>query len=90
MLFMVIENFKNSDPRPVGERFQEHGRMLPDGVTYQASWVDPVAVRCFQVMEAPSRESLGPWIAAWRDLVDFEVIPIQTSADFWSRLPSRA
>ena len=83
MLFLVIEHFKNGDPAPVGERFQKHGRMMPEGVTYQASWVDAQNARCFQVMEAPDRESLNAWIAAWQDLVDFEVIPVQRSADFW-------
>jgi hypothetical protein len=86
MLFMVIERFKNSDPRPVGERFQSRGRMLPEGVTYHASWLEPSGARCFQVMEGPSAESLQPWIRAWSDLADFEVIPVLTSADFWSKL----
>ena len=30
MLFMVIEHFKNGDPKPVGERFRQRGRMMPD------------------------------------------------------------
>jgi hypothetical protein len=52
MLFMVIEHFKNADPKPIGERFNHIGRMLPDGLTYHASWVDVTGTRCFQVMEA--------------------------------------
>ena len=39
MLFMVIERFK--DARAIGERFERMGRMLPDGVVYHASWVEP-------------------------------------------------
>jgi hypothetical protein len=54
MLFMVIESFKRGDPGPVGERFKVCGRMLPDGVTYQASWIDETGSRCFQIMEAPA------------------------------------
>ena len=84
MLFMVIERFKNGDPAPVGERFQKRGRMLPEGVTYHASWVDRASSRCFQVMEAPGPESLQPWIGEWDDLVDFEVIPVVTSNEFWA------
>jgi len=53
MLFMVIERFKQGDAKPIGERFREKGRMLPEGVIYHASWVDSTATRCFQVMEAP-------------------------------------
>jgi hypothetical protein len=82
MLFMVIENF-DGNIQAVAERFQEKGRMLPDGVTYHASWVESNGARCFQVMEAPTRELLDAWIDRWRDLVDFEVIPVLTSADFW-------
>jgi hypothetical protein len=84
MLFMVIETFK-SNSKTVGERFANNGRMLPDGVTYHASWVDSTGSRCFQIMEAANRESLEPWIARWNDLVDFEVIPVLTSADFWPK-----
>src|SRR5215472_4179567 len=82
MLFMVIEHFKNADPKPIGERFQRLGRMLLEGVIYHTSWVDAESARCCQIMEAPDRESLNPWIAAWEDLVDFEVVPVQPSADF--------
>jgi hypothetical protein len=84
MLFMVIENFRNGDPKAVGDRFKRTGRMLPAGVLYYTSWIDPENARCFQVMEAPDRESLEPWIAAWNDLVDFEVVPVQTSAEYWA------
>jgi len=83
MLFMIIERFKQGDPRPIEERFARRGRMLPDGVTYHASWVDATGTRCFQVMEARQAESLAPWMERWRDLIDFEVVPVLTSADFW-------
>ena len=82
MLFMIIEQFK--DVAAIGDRFRAKGRMLPESVTYQASWVDPVALRCFQLMEAPDEESLRPWLAAWSDLTDFEVVPVVTSGQFWA------
>jgi hypothetical protein len=83
MLYMVIEQFKHGDPKPVGERFRLQGRMMPEGVIYQASWIDAPKSRCFQIMEAPDRESLNTWIAAWDDdLVEFEIVPVQASADF--------
>jgi hypothetical protein len=72
----------------MGERFQRSGRMLPDCVVYHASWVDVAGARCFQVMEAPDAEFLKPWIASWKDLVDFEVTPVVTSADYWAK-PAR-
>ena len=85
MLFMVIERFKNGDASPIGERFHQTGRMLPEGVAYHASWVDSTGSVCFQVMEAPQGEALDPWIERWSDLVDFEVVPVQTSAEFWGK-----
>jgi hypothetical protein len=88
MLFMVIERFKNGDYRSVGERFRRKGRMLPEDVFFHASWVDSDGARCFQIMEAPEAESLSAWVAHWSDLVDIEIVPVLTSADFWSKVPS--
>jgi hypothetical protein len=88
MLFMVIESFKDGKLRAIKERFQRHGRMLPEDVRYVNSWVEATGSRCFQVMEAPSQGSLQPWIERWSDLVDLEVIPILTSAGFWQTIES--
>ncbi len=85
ILFLVIENFKQGDPRPVGERFKQRGRMLPKGVTYHASWVDSTGSRCFQIMEAPRPECLHDWTIRWGELIDFEIVPVQPSAEFWAR-----
>lgn len=85
MLFMVIERFKHGDAAPVGERFRRSGRMLPEGVAYHASWVDSTGARCFQVMEAPQRETLDAWVQRWSDLIDFEIVPVQTSGEFWDK-----
>ena len=85
MLFMVIESFRDGDASAVGERFKLQGRMLPDGVTYHASWVDAKGMRCYQVMEALDPALLKTWTTRWDDLVDFEVIPVQSSAEFWAK-----
>ena len=85
MLFMVIERFKDGDARPVGERFRKEGRMLPDGVTYIASWMESSGARCFQLMEAEQQEMLNAWTSRWDDLVDFEIVPVLTSAEFWAK-----
>jgi hypothetical protein len=84
MLFMVIESFRHGDSRPVGERFLRRGRMMPEGIQYHASWVDLEGRRCFQMMEAADERLLRDWIANWSDLVEFEVVPVMTSAQFWS------
>jgi uncharacterized protein DUF3303 len=91
MLFMVIERFKQADPTPIGQRFRQEGRMLPESLTYHASWVDSAGARCFQVMGAPNPEVLDAWTRQWIDLVDFEIIPVVTSAEFWaSQHPKQA
>lgn len=90
MLYMVIERFKNGDWRAVGERFRARGRMMPEnaGVEYVASWMSADGVSCYQIMKAPSRAALEPWIANWSDLVSFEVVEVRVSAEFWAD-PSR-
>jgi hypothetical protein len=89
MLCMVIERFKPGSVRLVGERFQQRGRMLPEGVTYHASWVEAAGTRCFQVMETPHPELLKAWTSRWDDLMDFEIVPVLTSADFWAGMQVR-
>ena len=39
MLFLVIEHFKNQDAAAVYKRFQDEGRMMPEGLRYVDSWV---------------------------------------------------
>lgn len=84
MLFMIIERFKGADDSAVGQRFKEKGRMLPEGVEYVASWLEPRTGKCYQLMQAPSRGDLDVWIARWSDVVDFEVDEVLTSADYWA------
>jgi hypothetical protein len=92
MLFMVIEHFRNSDAKPIGERFKLSGRMMPEGLRYQASWVESPGSRCFQIMETDRPELLKTWMSHWDDLIDFEIAPVETSAEFWARRnePGRA
>ena len=55
--------------------------MAPDGIQYVASWVTEDLRRCFQIMECDDPSLLTQWMARWEDLVDFEVIPVVTSAE---------
>ena len=81
MLFMVIERFKNRDAEPIYRRFREHGRMMPEGLKYVASWIEGNFDRCFQVMECEDPKLFEPWIAEWRDLMDFEIVPVSSSQE---------
>jgi hypothetical protein len=81
MMFMVIENFQSGNAPEVYRRFRDRGRMAPDGVRYVSSWVDLGFRRCFQVMEADSEALLREWTTKWEDLIDFEIVPVRTSAE---------
>lgn len=80
MLFMIVEHFRDGDARPVYRRFRDRGRLAPEGLRYLASWVTEDFRRCYQVMECDDPALLQHWMAEWRDLVEFEVHPVRTSA----------
>ena len=83
--YMVIERFKNGDPGPVYQRFRECGRMAPAGVEYVTSWVTEDLTTCYQVMQTADRALLDQWMENWRDLVDFEALPVISSVEAASR-----
>ena len=79
MLFMVIERFKDRDPSPIYTRLREQGRSMPEGLRYLDSWIEANFDRCFQLMECDDPLLLQRWILQWRDLVDFEIVPVSPS-----------
>jgi hypothetical protein len=85
---MIVEHFKNHDPVPVYRRFQDHGRLAPEGLRYVSSWVDENLERCFQLMEAEDRRCLDEWITNWDDIVEFEVYPVISSTEAAERVSS--
>ena len=87
--YMVIERFRNGDAAPVYRRFRDQGRLAPEGLVYVGSWVDEPMATCYQVMETDDRALLDAWIANWSDLVDFEVVPVMTSAEAADRIAPR-
>ena len=89
MIFMVVERFKNRDPIPVYRRFRDRGRIAPEGLRYINSWVDESLACCFQLMECEDRALLEEWMNQWRDLTDFEVYPVLTSEEAYSRVSSK-
>ncbi len=89
MLYMIIESFKNGDPAPVYRRFRERGRLAPEALKYVSSWVTSDMTKCYQLMECDDHLLLEEWIARWNDLVDFEVVPVITSAQAAERIAPR-
>lgn len=81
MLFMVIERFAPGAAADIYRRFRDRGRMAPEGLRYVSSWVDFEYSRCWQVMEADDESLVHAWTEHWKDLVDFEIVPVRTSSE---------
>jgi hypothetical protein len=80
MLYMVIERFKHGAPE-VYRRFRERGRMMPAGLEYVSSWISDDLTICWQLMETNDPALFAQWTRNWDDLMDFEIIPVRTSAE---------
>lgn len=82
MLFMIIERFKDHDMLPIYKRVRDEGRVIPDGLTYIDSWIEPNFSRCFQLMACDDLRLLQEWILRWRGYgVTFEIVPVVSSKD---------
>ena len=90
MLYMVIEHFHEGAVPEVYKRFREQGRMMPDGLKYVASWIESNFERCFQVMEWDDRAAFDEWASNWSDLMEFEVVPVLTSAEVQATMRDEA
>lgn len=86
MLYMIVERFRPGQAPAVYRRARDRGRMIPPGLAYVSSWVEPDFSRCFQLMECDDPALIDRWIAEWADLVDFEVVPVITSAEAAERI----
>jgi hypothetical protein len=79
MLFMVVEHFK--DAPAIYRRLREKGRMMPEGLEYVSSWIDVDLKICWQLMQTEDESLFQRWIDNWKDLMDFEIVPVRTSAE---------
>jgi hypothetical protein len=81
MLYMVIERFKKGAAPEIYRRFREKGRMMPNGLEYVSSWIDLDLKICFQLMQTEDFALFDPWMENWKDLMEFEIVPVRTSAE---------
>lgn len=82
MLFMVVERFKDNDAVAVYRRFRDRGRLLPEGLEYVGSWIEPSFARCFQLMACDDARTLQEWVLQWRGTgVTFEIVPVVPSKE---------
>ena len=90
MLYMVVETFRDGDPIPLYRRFRDHGRLLPEGLHYVASWVTQDFTRCFQVMECDDPSLFAQWTARWSDLAEFDIVPVFASDEARATIAPRS
>lgn len=76
---MVIEEFK--DVRAIYRRLDEKGRMMPEGLEYVSSWIDVDLKTCWQLMRTDEESLFQAWMENWKDLIDFQIVPVRTSAE---------
>jgi hypothetical protein len=82
MLFMIIERFRDNDMIPIYKQVRDGGRMLPAGLKYIDSWVEPNFSRCFQLMECDDLRLFQEWTLQWRGFgATFEIVPVVRSQD---------
>lgn len=81
MLYMVIERFKEGAVPEIYRRLGEKGRLMPDGLEYVSSWIDHDLKTCWQVMRTEDPALFDRWLDNWKDLFDYEVVPLRTSAE---------
>jgi hypothetical protein len=84
MLYMVVERFK--DAPAIYQRLREKGRMMPDGLDYVSSWIDVDMKTCWQLMRTEDESLLQAWTDNWKDLMDFEIVPVRTSTEVRERM----
>lgn len=89
MLYMIVERFKTPGGIDVYRRAKERGRMMPSGLEYVSSWIDYKFETCFQLMKTDDRNLIDQWIEHWQDLVDFDVVAVQTSAEAMEAIARR-
>lgn len=74
--YMFVERHKENCFDLVYERFNNKGRMLPEGLYYLHSWTNNEQSICFQLMETNDASLIEEWIDKWKDLTDFEIYAI--------------
>jgi Protein of unknown function (DUF3303) len=89
MLYMVIERFKEGAAPEIYRRLRTKGRMMPEGLDYISSWINLDLKVCWQLMQTEDFALFDLWIGNWRDLMDFEIVPVRTSGDAVERMSAK-
>ena len=52
-----------------------------EGLEYVSSWIDLDFKICYQLMSTRDFALFDKWIDNWRDLMEFEIIPVRSSTE---------
>jgi len=67
---------------PIYRQVRDGSRLLPDGLKYIDSWVEPNFSWCFQLMECDDLRLFQQWVLEWRGYgATIEIVPVVSSAD---------
>lgn len=79
---MVIERFRDNDMVPIYRRVRDAGRLIPDGLRYVDSWIEPNFSRCFQLMECDDLRLFQEWVLKWRGSgASIDIVPVVSSQE---------
>ena len=78
---MIIEKFRPDKVREMYKRFEEKGRQLPEGLRFINSWINEEVTLCYQLMETENIKKLYEWIDRWKDVAEFEIVKVISSAE---------
>ena len=87
MLYMVVERFK--DAPEIYRRLRERGRMMPAGLEYVSSWISTDMTVCYQLMQTSDESLFALWTNEWKDLMEFEIVSVRTSAEMVQLMAKR-
>ncbi len=74
--YMVVERFKPGCIEANYAKYNEGGRLLPEGLYYLNSWVNREKDICFQLMECADPSLFDIWFRRWEEFVGFELFPL--------------
>ena len=55
--------------------------MMPGGLEYVSSWINLDLTICYQLMRTDDASLFPLWTENWKDLMDFEIVAVRTSAE---------
>jgi hypothetical protein len=81
MLFMITYAFAPDARNSAQERFKKTGGMPGAGVKFHGRWHALAGGHGFVLAEGNDSVAIGRWMQEWNDLLEFEVIPVNTDED---------